>query len=126
MRRQRVLSKLNELHWINEAEMKQADEYPLPVKEDVPTIPAPYFVDAVRRRLRDLDVDLKDGARIYTTMVPQAQMAAQKAVQQGLDALENWYATRKKKRDEKNQKRNQTHTWSAPDPPAQSLGLNDV
>lgn len=97
-RRTRVLDKMLELGWIDQSEYGQANSHPLPQEAPAPAMTAPYFVDAVRREISDLGLSLDGGARIHTTMVPEAQKAAQKAVREGLDALENWFASLKERR----------------------------
>ena len=88
-RRTRVLERMAELAFIDQAKQTEANAYPLPLKPQRSlTEPAPYFVQAVRRDLIAQNISTDDGARIYTTLNLRAQEAAQQAVRQGLDKLE--------------------------------------
>src|SRR5690606_29311065 len=70
-------------------ELATALEHPLPTQpEKILSEPAPYFVDAVQRELDRLNIDSSDGLKIETTLNLKAQEAAQKAVREGIEALE--------------------------------------
>ncbi len=89
-RRKKVLSDLHGLKMITDNELATALEYPLPKEpEKILSEPAPYFVDAVQRELYRLDIDTTDGLKIETTLNLKAQEAAQKAVRDGIEALES-------------------------------------
>lgn len=89
-RRKVVLSRLRTLNKISDQEENWANEFSLPKKVDGDEQdPAPYFVDAVRRQLLllDLNTDHEMGLRVYTTMDPKAQKAAQVTLEGGLKSL---------------------------------------
>ncbi|MBN1283692.1 MAG: PBP1A family penicillin-binding protein [Proteobacteria bacterium] len=61
------------------------------------TVVAPYFIDFLKRQLADLyppDVLKTEGLRIFTTLDMFMQLAAERAVSQGIASLERDYATR--------------------------------
>lgn len=97
MERQRwVLSKMVETGQIAEEERKEAES--LPIRLAPPqsaTNKAPYFTDFVKaeliQKLKDRTGDLEIsemGYQVYTTLDPWAQMLAQRAVAEGVSALE--------------------------------------
>jgi len=91
-RRNRVLNAMYEKRWISEEELKAA--LPVPIKTVGYTYygrKAPYFMDYLSEQLRSLysPEDLSSlGLSIYTTLDTQVQMAAEKALEKGLDRLE--------------------------------------
>lgn len=88
-RRKRVLTKLLEEKAISENDLSQADSSPLPTApQRVLSEPAPYFVDAVKRKLDEMGVDTTFGLKIETTLNLKAQEAAQRAVRMGIENLE--------------------------------------
>ena len=88
---------------INDFQAKSARSYPLPESPNVILKdPAPFFMEAVRQKLGELEIDASEGLRVFTTMNIQAQEAAQKAVTEGVENLESWYKSLKKKKDEDN------------------------
>ncbi|MEK7355651.1 MAG: transglycosylase domain-containing protein, partial [Bdellovibrionota bacterium] len=88
-KRARVLGRMVELKYIDEAKSKEVQALPLPQhKQRALTEPAPYFVQAVRRDLQTRGISDLDGLRVYTTLNLRAQEAAHQAVRAGLDRLE--------------------------------------
>jgi penicillin-binding protein 1A len=91
-RRDLVLSRMADLGWAAPEAVEKARTEPLP-KGKAPRleIVAPYFVEAVRRRLLDrlgLDLVYEGGLRVYTTLDPRLQRAAESALAKGLRAVE--------------------------------------
>jgi penicillin-binding protein 1B len=91
-RRNAVLKRMLELSMLSAADYDQARGVPVKVPETVlPLKIAPYFVDYVRQQLQELyspEVLESEGLAIYTTLQPEIAHAAEKAVQEGLDHLE--------------------------------------
>ena len=105
-RRNQVLDAMLRKGWISEAEARAARQSPLvPAGFAAAHRQAPYFLDYVSRQLQqhysrsDLN---RLGLRIYTTLVPEVQKAAEKALANGLKQLETRYprlkATNREKR----------------------------
>ena len=87
-RRNRVLSRMQELHFVDAGQAQIARDQALPDRPSrVLTDPAPYFVDAVLKKIRSLELDTSEGLRVYTTMDPHLQRLAQNTVEQGLENL---------------------------------------
>jgi penicillin-binding protein 1B len=87
-RRQRVLSRMQELNYIDAGRAQAAEQSPLPIKPSRELLdPAPYFVDAVLKFLRANEIDTSEGLRVYTTMNPLLQFQAQNIVEQELAKL---------------------------------------
>lgn len=89
-RRNVVLKKMLELRFINREQYEEAVKAPLKVKEPPKEnyFLAPYFVEYVKEFLIDrygVDRVFKGGLRVYTTIVPEYQRAAEKAVFETLD-----------------------------------------
>ncbi len=96
-RRTKVLDDMLKHGFIDEAKATAAKAAPLPSKpERGLSEPAPYFVQTVRRQLKDKGIDESEGLRIYTTLNLRAQEAAYQAVRQGLEKLETNYPVVKK------------------------------
>jgi penicillin-binding protein 1A len=91
-RRNLVLSRMTDLGWLDPGAAKQARAEPLPAATPPqPRVVASYFVEAVRRLLVErlgLDLVYQGGLRVYTTLDPQLQRAAEKALGRGLDAVD--------------------------------------
>lgn len=87
-RRNIVLKMMLDNRYITEAQYKAACATPLSVaKPDTESADAPYFVDIVNERLGDefpQDDFQSDGAKIYTTIDPELQRDAAKAVADGM------------------------------------------
>jgi penicillin-binding protein 1B len=92
-RRDAVLARLRELGWIDEAARARAAREPVRVRVAAPpAVLAPYFQDHVRAQIEQLSRDDRPaggGLRIYTTLDPVLQRAAERAVSRGLDQLES-------------------------------------
>lgn len=94
-RRNAVLRMMKENGWISEAEVEAASSSP------VTTVgfaaygrKAPYFVDYFAEQLKALypeDVLTSYGLTIYTTLDTQVQLAAERALEKGLEHLEEAY-----------------------------------
>ncbi len=96
-RRTKVLDDMLKHGFTDEAKANEAKAAPLPARpERGLTEPAPYFVQTVRRQLRDRSIDESEGLRIYTSLNLRAQEAAYQAVRQGLEKLEKNYPVVKK------------------------------
>ena len=88
-RRHRVLTKMLGQKKILPEELQEAIEFPLPKKLDTSLLPsAPYYVDAVNGKLKELGIKNRSGLKVYTAMDPRSQFLAEKAVTQGLESLE--------------------------------------
>ncbi len=100
-RRKKVLDRMVELEIISQFDARSAYEAPLPKSSKFALRePAPYFVEAVRAQVSELGVNTENGLKIFTTLNIQAQKAAQKAVTSGIEKLESWYKSLKKKKEE--------------------------
>ncbi|MBI5442840.1 MAG: PBP1A family penicillin-binding protein, partial [Deltaproteobacteria bacterium] len=89
-RRQVVLDRLTELKWVSGPAAAAAAAEPLPMPRPRRT-QAPYFVEAVRRKLLErlgLDPVYQGGLRVYTTLDPHLQEVAEQALAKGLEAVE--------------------------------------
>lgn len=89
-RRNLVLKKMLEQGYITREQYEEAVKAPLEVKEppEENYFMAPYFVEYVKDFLIDrygVDRVFKGGLRVYTTLVPEYQKAAEKAVFDTLD-----------------------------------------
>lgn len=92
-RRNLVLTELAQQQVISNTELLSAKTSPLDVTTRAPmgTSPYPAFLSLVHRQLRTdySDTDLRsEGLRIFTTLDPRAQRAAERALAARLDALE--------------------------------------
>lgn len=98
-RRNLVLEKMKELKFISESEFTTAAQQPLPTKGVTKASEtAPYFIDAVRKQLRDLNIPI-EGAKIYTGLDLDAQQEAQQALQTHLNNLEKNVKSLKQKKE---------------------------
>lgn len=88
-RRQLVLGKMEELKLASPSALEAARQAPLPSKRSDVNVSetAPYFVDAVRKQLKALNLPTQ-GVRVLTGLDLGAQQAAQAALQKHLDRLE--------------------------------------
>lgn len=88
-RRELVLNKMKELNLISDAELAEAKNEPLPktAPQALAVETAPYFIDAVRKQMKDLQIPIA-GTKIYTSLDLVAQQTAQLALQEQLKNLE--------------------------------------
>ncbi len=78
-RRELVLSKMHELGMVSSGEKQEAEQKPLPTRPPrLLSEPAPYYVQAVLKKLEDEGVDASQGLKIYTHLNPTAQEIGQK------------------------------------------------
>jgi penicillin-binding protein 1B len=91
-RRNAVLKRMFELDQLASSAYEEARHSPLKVLPEVlPVKVAPYFVDYVRQQLQELyapEVLEREGLTIYTTLHAEMADAAEKAVHEGLQQLE--------------------------------------
>ncbi|MFH1874328.1 MAG: PBP1A family penicillin-binding protein [Pseudomonadota bacterium] len=94
-RRNFVLNRLLEEDLISEQQYKKALAEPIIMPKAIITAGrAPYFIDFVKMQLADLypeEVLQTEGLHIFTTLDMSMQLAAEKAVQEGLKTLEQSY-----------------------------------
>ncbi len=98
-RRNEVIEQMFKAGWINASEREQALATPLQVNPiSVEASDAPYFVDMIRDQLVN---ELPEGAlasesfRVYTTLDPELQRAAAKAMADGLKQVDALIARRR-------------------------------
>lgn len=91
-RRAKVIDRMVGLNLLNPEDAQAAKQEPLPrVPHRALTEPAPYFVDAVRKKLNDLGIESSDGLKVYTSLNIRAQEAAKRAVDEELPKLVQRY-----------------------------------
>lgn len=101
-RRNRVLTKMLEQKMISEEEFKEADAFPLPKSlKSTNSASAPYYVDAVNKKLIQLGIKDRAGLKVFTALDPQAQRIAEKSVQEGITHLEESFPHIKKLKEKK-------------------------
>ncbi len=97
-RRDLVLRRMESLGWASPQEAQAARQAPLPRgAPPAPRIQAPYFVETVRRRLLErlgLDLVYQGGLRVYTTLDPVLQRAAEESLAKGVAAVAGRHRTR--------------------------------
>lgn len=87
-RRNLVLSKMQDLKLISEREYEEAKKVPLPTKKpNLASETAPYYIDAVRKQMKELNLPLQ-GAKIYTGLNLEQQQWAQESLRNHLEKLE--------------------------------------
>lgn len=87
-RRDKVLNDMFKNQVIDQQQLQISMNTPLPKASNYPSLPtAPYFVDAIRRKLKDLDIDLSQGVKVYSSLNPNQQIKAKKAIRLGLKHL---------------------------------------
>lgn len=102
-RRERVLTKMLELNHITQEEFDQAKAAPLPTElQTRMSASAPYYVDAVNKKLKDVGIDDLAGLHVYTALDPKAQQFAEKAVVKGIDFFEKNIPLIKKLKEQEN------------------------
>ncbi|GAB4259862.1 penicillin-binding protein 1A [Deferrisoma sp.] len=97
-RRNLVLRRMADLGWADPEEAARAAEAPLPSRPPQRPVRAPYFVERVRRELVEtlgLDPVYQGGLRVYTTLDPSLQEAAEAALAEGLRAVDARHPGRK-------------------------------
>jgi penicillin-binding protein 1B len=101
-RRQRVLTKMLEQKLISNDELDEAIKRPLPkkVKANL-SASAPYYVDAVNKKLKEFGITDLSGLKVFTALDPQAQNFAEQAVVKGIENFEKSYPSIKKIKEEK-------------------------
>lgn len=99
-RRNLVLDKMLEHNMIN---AQTHDSY---TKKDLPqkqiksvTESAPYFIQAVKKKLVELQIPTETGVKIYTTLQPEAQKLARLSLQDNLAKLTQKYKNLKEQED---------------------------
>jgi len=91
-RRTRVLTKMLDHEMIDEKQKQKAETFPLPKKKSpVLSEPAPYYVQAVLRKVKELEIENKNGIKVYTSLDLRAQEAAQTTVLEKTRGLESWF-----------------------------------
>ena len=86
-RRKLVLTKMKDLKLITEDQFITADKKILPIeKKQQASETAPYYFDAAKKQAQDMGFKI-EGASIFTTLDLNAQDAAQKALQKGIEDL---------------------------------------
>lgn len=87
-RRNLVLSKMKELKLISEREFEDAKIVALPTKKpNLASETAPYYIDAVRKQMKELNLPLQ-GAKIFTGLNLEQQQWAQESLRNHLEKLE--------------------------------------
>ena len=100
-RRDLVLRIMREHNWITAEEYAVAESEPMRVagyKKNMRT--APFFTDYVQKQLTELypqEALTSLGLSIYTTLDPEVQIAAERALEKGLNRLEQRYPDLKRK-----------------------------
>ncbi len=73
-----VLTRMQELKWITDDEFKMSSNESLTVRaKNTDTFLAPYFVNAVNMFITENKIDTSEGLKIYTTLSPDHQKAAE-------------------------------------------------
>jgi penicillin-binding protein 1B len=99
-RRTRVLNKMVENNMIDEATAQKASAAALPKKSSpLMSEPAPYFVHAVLRQLKELEISKDKGLKIFTTLDLRAQEIAQTVLAEKTKGIEDWFKHLKEKRE---------------------------
>jgi penicillin-binding protein 1B len=88
-RRNIVLDRMAELGKIDEDQISVAKAEALPTKQQKTlSEPAPYYVQAVRRKISELGLESNAGLKVFTGLNTSAQEYAYQAVKKGLTQLE--------------------------------------
>ena len=88
-RRDRALLKMKEYDMIGESERERASVTPLPQR--VPrnlSEPAPYYLQVVHREMKELNIDISQGLRVYTNLEIYAQETAHQSIRSQMAWLE--------------------------------------
>lgn len=102
-RRTRVLNKMMEQNLISQEELELASRQPLPKSHKKSlSASAPYYVDAVNKKLKEFGIKDRSGLKVYTALDPQAQEFAEQSVVNGIKYFEtNHPVVKKIKQDKK-------------------------
>jgi penicillin-binding protein 1B len=93
-RRNAVLKRMLELNLIGGPEYAQAMAEPVhPPTTQLLRDVAPFFIDAVKFQLKNLNLPDPEGMQVFTTLNVRAQKAATEAVTSGLEEVEKKYAS---------------------------------
>ncbi|MCB0412493.1 MAG: PBP1A family penicillin-binding protein [Bdellovibrionales bacterium] len=88
-RRNNVLAKMQELNMLSEQEMNDAKLAPLPHRPPrLLSEPAPYYVQAVLKKMDEMQINKDKGLRIFTFLKPLAQEIAQTQLKEEVRRLE--------------------------------------
>lgn len=88
-RRQLVLNRMVAENMISESEMQQANQAPLPKPpRSERNANAPYFVYSALKEFQSWELDVPEGARIYTTLDSEVQAHMMAAIAKVIDAVE--------------------------------------
>lgn len=91
-RRNLVLQKMQDLSLLDKNQATEAQAKPLPQKPPrLLTEPAPYFVQAVLKRIQNLKVETEKGLKIYTTLNIRAQELTQTEILRSVQQLEEQF-----------------------------------
>jgi penicillin-binding protein 1B len=98
-RRDLVLKRMKDQNFISETEFSSALNASLPTQSArLAAETAPYFIDAVRKQMRQLGLSL-EGSKVYTSLDLKAQQVAQEALSVHLNKLESTNKNLKKNKD---------------------------
>ncbi len=101
-RRNKVLARMRSLNMISDDTYKETLKSELPKKPDrLLDDPAPYFIQASLKQIKELDISTEDGLKVYTSLDLDKQEAAQNAVEAGLKHIEKHQSKVKKLLKEK-------------------------
>src|SRR5690606_22515719 len=99
-RRNLVLNKMFEQHYITEKQHEISKALALPSRPPAQASEtSPYFLEAAREQMEELDLSLENSKILLTLDIP-AQMQAQKALQGHLRHLERQHKFIKKQKEE--------------------------
>ena len=87
-RRNYILNTLYERHIINLKELTISKARPI----KTPATPSPlsaYFTDTVYKKIKQMNLPIKKGLKVFTTLYPDFQKKADQSIKQGLKWLEN-------------------------------------
>lgn len=83
-----VLDRMLELEWITQEEYESSKTEQLNVRsKNSDTFLAPYFVNAVNAFIKEKNIDTSDGLKVYTTLSPDHQKAAESVAEKRIKDL---------------------------------------
>ncbi|MGE0526964.1 MAG: transglycosylase domain-containing protein [Bdellovibrionales bacterium] len=89
LRRELVLKKMQESGMVSASEMETAATQPLPDSRPRERLAhAPYFVASALKEFESWELDAEEGARLYTSLDPEAQSRTVNAIQKILASVE--------------------------------------